>query len=257
MIPRPVALITRAVFIETFRRNEFWVVAILMGLFTAGVLIARMVGIESPAVATFLLNLGMSCAAGFAAVITVLGSVRQVPNELENRTIYPLMAKPVSRGQFLLGKWLAVSLGGIATYLLLLIPGYLPVPRLESFDTILLVQLFLVQCVALSAIAGLGVLLSLLIPRALNLVLLLTTVFGAGALTRLLREQFGEGAFGGVVRVVTAYIPDFSILALTRRYTDGIAALPLDQFLGLVAYAALLAGFSLCLAVWRFERQPL
>ncbi len=38
--------------------------------------------------------------------IALGAAARQIPAERESRTIFPLMAKPVTRGQILLGKWL-------------------------------------------------------------------------------------------------------------------------------------------------------
>jgi len=48
-------------------------------------------------------------------VITVSTAARQIPSEKESRTIFPLLAKPITRTEFLLGKFLGVWLAcGIA-----------------------------------------------------------------------------------------------------------------------------------------------
>src|ERR1022692_3482844 len=56
-----------------------------------------------------------------ALVIAIGTTARQIPAERENRTIFPLLAKPVTRGQVLLGKfagcWLACGLTLIVFYL--------------------------------------------------------------------------------------------------------------------------------------------
>src|SRR5882672_6691432 len=41
-----------------------------------------------------------------AAVIAVTLAARQIPGERESRTLFSLLAKPVSRNQFVLGKFL-------------------------------------------------------------------------------------------------------------------------------------------------------
>lgn len=51
------------------------------------------------------------CLAGmkiFGVIIAVLGTAQLLPLELENRTIYPILAKPVYRGEFLYGKYLGL-----------------------------------------------------------------------------------------------------------------------------------------------------
>ncbi len=42
----------------------------------------------------------------FGALIAIIGTAQMLPAELENRTIYTILAKPVRRGEFLLGKYL-------------------------------------------------------------------------------------------------------------------------------------------------------
>jgi ABC-type Na+ efflux pump permease subunit len=46
----------------------------------------------------------------FGAVIIVLSTAQLIPQELQNRTIYTILAKPVRRAEFFLGKFLGVAL---------------------------------------------------------------------------------------------------------------------------------------------------
>jgi ABC-type transport system involved in multi-copper enzyme maturation permease subunit len=54
-------------------------------------------------------------------VMAVVTAARQLPSEMESKTIFPLLAKPVSRAQVLLGKfagcWLACGLALLVFYL--------------------------------------------------------------------------------------------------------------------------------------------
>src|SRR5215470_12334727 len=53
-------------------------------------------------------------------VIAIVTTARQIPAERENRTIFPLLAKPVTRGQVILGKfagcWLACGIALFVFY---------------------------------------------------------------------------------------------------------------------------------------------
>jgi ABC-type transport system involved in multi-copper enzyme maturation permease subunit len=55
-----------------------------------------------------------------ALVIAITTTARQIPAERENRTIFPLLAKPVTRGQVILGKffgcWLACGMALLVFY---------------------------------------------------------------------------------------------------------------------------------------------
>jgi ABC-type Na+ efflux pump permease subunit len=44
----------------------------------------------------------------FCTAIAIVGTAQLIPLELENRTIYPILAKPVYRVEFLLGKYLGM-----------------------------------------------------------------------------------------------------------------------------------------------------
>src|SRR5437016_7570794 len=54
-------------------------------------------------------------------VIAITTTARQIPSERENRTLFPLLAKPLSRTQLLLGKflgcWAACGLALVCFYL--------------------------------------------------------------------------------------------------------------------------------------------
>src|SRR5690606_10548260 len=52
---------------------------------------------------------------------TVVLAARQLPREFQNRTIYPLLAKPVSRWKFLLGKLLGILLAAIFCLMLFMV----------------------------------------------------------------------------------------------------------------------------------------
>jgi hypothetical protein len=46
----------------------------------------------------------------FGALIAIIGTAQLLPNELENRTIYTILAKPVRRFEFILGKYTGTAL---------------------------------------------------------------------------------------------------------------------------------------------------
>lgn len=254
----PPWLIARGVFYETLRRKDFYVLLIFMGLFALGTVVMRLVGVEDAATALFLLNLGMSAAATLAAILTLLTAARQIPNELEDRTIYPLLAKPVSRFEFIVGKWLAVIVTGIGVYLVLLPLGYLPVPKPPVvLSSLLLAQTVVLQCAALAMLASMGLMFSVWIPRALSIVVLLLTYFGGSKLVSFAKGQAAGGPFEKPVDILLAYFPDFSRLGIAQRFTDAATALAAGEFLALLVYAALFTFVSLLLALAGFRRQAL
>lgn len=250
-------LILRAVFLENIRRREFFVLLLFMSVFLAGALIVRVLGIENAATATFLLNLGLTLAFAFAKVITLLTAARQFPDELEKRTIYPLLAKPLSRTQYLMGKWSASVLTGIITMSVLFLMAYLPVPRMEEYSAGTMVQMLLLQILSLSMLAALAIMLSLVLPHGLNVVLLAVAVIASGRAIALIRNRFFDSPVHPVVQWITGYLPDFSRLDLLQRYTDGLPSLAPLEIVLTVLYAVAFTICPLTLAVYLLHRRQL
>lgn len=72
--------------------------AILLGELTAG------------NEARVIVNLGLSVVLIFGAFISIFVGVGLVSKEIEKRTVYAIFAKPVGRGEFLIGKYLGLCL---------------------------------------------------------------------------------------------------------------------------------------------------
>ena len=236
--------LVRAMMIEAIRRRDLAVVALFMSLLFAFLLAARWVGLETPASGTFLLNLSLTLVIGTAHLITVLVAARQFPEEIEQRTLYPLLARPVSRHHVVLGKWLASSLTGIGLLLLLTVPVLVIVPRLEFYDQRTLAQLLLLQLPALTTSAAVPIACSLLLPRSMATTLSLVIVFATNLLLRA----------GGGLRWF-ALLPNPSRLNLIVRYTDGIAPLSGTEWAALWLAGVLWTLAALLISMQRFARR--
>ena len=247
---RAMRLIGGGVFIELTRRKDAYVLLFLMLLFLVAMLAVKVVGVEEAATGTFLLNLGMTLAVHAAHVLTLLLAARQIPDEIEHRTLYPLLAKPVSRDTMLVAKWLACAVCGTFVLGVLLLLGWVPAPRLESYSA----YSFLQMAGPASAL-----------PRPA----------GRPGGRPVARRPAGRGPGGrrgrrtspgpsllAMIRQhaaiheglkpaawLSAYLPDFSKLNLVTRYTDGVGPLSAGEFLGLAAYAGVFVTILLFFAV--------
>lgn len=98
---------------ELYRRKDFYVLFVLTALIT---LAAGSVNFfNDHKIVRYLKDICLSLIWFSSLIIAVMTTARQIPAEKENRTIFPLLAKPVSRGQLVLGKFLGCWLAcGIA-----------------------------------------------------------------------------------------------------------------------------------------------
>lgn len=254
---RAVRLIGGGVFIELTRRKDAYVLLFLMLLFLVAMLAVKIVGVEQAATGTFLLNLGMTLAIHAAHLLTLLLAVRQIPDEIENRTLYPLLAKPVGRDTLVTAKWLACAVCGTLVLGVLLFLGWAPAPHLEAYSAATLLQALCLFPLSLALLAALALCLSLVTPRAVVLLLAGGLYFAGPSLLAMARQHAAANEALRPLVWISAYLPDFSKLNLVTRYTDGIGPLSAIEFLGLAAYAAVFISLLLMLAVRVFRRRPL
>ncbi len=129
---RPVLRVARATFHEAWRRR-----------FLNGILVFAILIIGSSWVFAYLqpgaelkmmVDTGLGAIRFFGILIAVFLGTRLVPDEIERRTIHTILAKPVSRAQFLFGKFLGgaapvlfnMLLMGVAFYIVFALkaPGF-------------------------------------------------------------------------------------------------------------------------------------
>jgi Cu-processing system permease protein len=116
---RTVMALAGVVIKELYRRKDFYVLFILTALITLVMASVRFFHDEK--IARYLKEICLLLIWVSALVVAIGTTARQIPAERENRTIFPLLAKPVTRWQVVLGKffgcWLACGLSLVVFYL--------------------------------------------------------------------------------------------------------------------------------------------
>src|SRR5581483_2062177 len=113
--------VSNVVIKEMYRRKDFYVLLILTALIT--VLMASVKFFHDDAIVRYVKEICLDLIWISSLVIAISAMARQIPVEKEQRTIFPLLAKPVSRTQLLAGKflgcWLACGIALACFYLFL------------------------------------------------------------------------------------------------------------------------------------------
>jgi ABC-type transport system involved in multi-copper enzyme maturation permease subunit len=104
---------------ELYRRKDFYVLFVLL-LVLAGMMMSVNF-FNDPNIVRYLKEICLLFIWVSALIIAITTAARQIPAEREQRTIFPLLAKPVTRAQVIVGKflgcWFAVGLALVAFYL--------------------------------------------------------------------------------------------------------------------------------------------
>ena len=105
---RRIVAIARNAFREAVRDRVLYNLVLFVLLLTAcAIFIGELSGGEERRIT---IDLGLSAMLLFGVFISMFVGVRLVYKEIERRTVYAIFAKPVGRGEFLLGKYLGLCL---------------------------------------------------------------------------------------------------------------------------------------------------
>ena len=195
----------------------------------------------------------------FAAIITIYSTVTLLHAEIEHRTLYTILSKPIPRWQFILGKYLGVV--GLVMVILLILLGVsaLLVALVGSSpDAVMLAAFFtvLLQMVILCAVSMLFA--SFSTPLLSGF--FTATIFVVGNLFsqfEAVRALLQEEGMGGIRPMLTAFeiiLPNFEQLNLANEFTYGIR-IPASYLLHATAYATSYAALVLVLSVLIFSRR--
>ena len=120
---RAIFALSSIVIKELYRRKDFYVLFILTALITMVMASANI--FHDDKIVGYLKEICLRLIWLSALVIAVGTAARQIPAELEQRTIFPLLAKPMTRWQVVAGKflgcWLASGLALMVFYLFLMV----------------------------------------------------------------------------------------------------------------------------------------
>lgn len=104
---------------ELYRRKDFYVLFVLTAVIT--LLMGSVNLFNDEKIVRYLKEICLLLIWISALVVAIGTAARQIPAERENRTIFPLLAKPVTRRQVILGKfagcWLACGIALVVFYL--------------------------------------------------------------------------------------------------------------------------------------------
>jgi Cu-processing system permease protein len=204
-------------------------------------------------------DVGTGSAQIFGTLIAVFVGVALVSRELDRRTSYALLARPVSRAEFVVGKYLgllatlAVNVGvmGAATAVVLLVHrGDLSGLRgaLIAAHVVMLAQL---------AICGAFAVLFACYSTATLATIFTLSIVAAGHVFGEVRGfwlRAPEAGMKGLVRVLDVVLPNLALLDLKAAVTYG-DAVSLVSVVGRVAYGLGYAGVVVALAAVVFSRK--
>jgi ABC-type transport system involved in multi-copper enzyme maturation permease subunit len=255
MSPTRVAAVAGNTVREAIRNRVLYtLVAFAVLMISSSIVLSNLSYVEQGRI---LQDLAFAAARIFGVVIAIAVGINLIHREVDRRTIYTILAKPISRSQFLLGKylglvatiWLQVLIMGVAFVAVSLVDGT-PVGWGHGAALGLLgMELAVVVAVATLFSAFTTPMLAALFT---------TGIWIAGNLTRdleRLAQQTRVDEIISVARVLHRVLPDLTMFNLSLKASHGLAIAPGPEVWLPVAYGAAYAAVLLLLASVIFQRR--
>ena len=244
------------VWLEMVRRKELSVLLILLATLLASLLSFDVFGLSK--VTGYLKDMGLLVVWVLAWILAVNTSVRQLPQEEQRGTLFPLLAKPVSRLTLLIGKWLGVwsilVVALISFYLTVCLAVWIKGGR---FDPATLIQAILLHSAALALITSLGLAFSTRLNRdAATVITYLVTGATFLLLPRIptmLAEARGSASY--VLFTLYYLLPHFELFDLRRRLVHDWGPAHWLIIAEILLYAVLMTGAFLTLAWLGYRKR--
>jgi ABC-type transport system involved in multi-copper enzyme maturation permease subunit len=207
-----------------------------------------------------LVNLSFTAISIFGLVIAIFIGIGLVSKEIDKRTLYTVLARPVRRWEFVLGKYFGLA-GTLVVNASIMAIGFfatllLTVHRFEAGDGWLLVALYFIV-LELLIITALALLFSTFSSPLLSAVFTLA-IFVIGTFAEDLRmfASMMQGLPRWIVMVISRIVPNFASLNVISSVAHGERVAGALIFYNSL-YAVLYATAALAGAMIIFERRNL
>ncbi len=253
-----IGVMTRLLLKEIFRKKDFYVALILGAVIVLYASSLKFYSVSK--ISGYLLETGTTLVFWFSAILTVSLAARQYPAEKESKTLEVLLAKPVSRFEFLISKWAGSFAAGSLTFMLFF-SAFLVIAavRMDGFPWIVVLEtgfLFLLALMVLSAMAS-ALSYYLTVSANVTLTLLLFLIMDAyGASLKSVGESL---TFPARTACTVFYygLPHFEFFDMRQRLVHEWGPVPLWLIAALTVYAVLYAAVFLAAAWMGFRRRTL
>jgi Cu-processing system permease protein len=248
--------VAQVVLLEMYRRKDFYVLFFLTVLITG--LMGAVNFFNDPKIARYLKEICLALIWICGAFIAIATTARQLPAERESRTIFPLMAKPITRGQLLFGKflgcWAATCLSLLAFYFFF---GLVVASKEHAWPLGNYFQAWSLHCVMLAVVVGMTLLGSLVLSSvAANITLSVVVTAGILFIGRHLNKvaaQLGDGV-GVFVSGIYYAIPHLELFDVRDLIVHNWPLISWNIWGIAMAYALVYAAL-LFLATWLIFRR--
>jgi len=244
---------------EMYRRKDFYVLFVLTALIT--LVMGSVTFFNQDNIVRYLKEICLFLIWGASLVITITTAARQIPAEREQRTLFPLLAKPVTRNQFVLGKffgcWFA---SGVSLVLFYVFFGIVAGAKEHEWPVLNYVQALTLHWFLLGVVCALTVLGSIVFaaPSSTTTITLVVSV-GILLMGRHLNKVALRMEEPGQTLLYAVYfaIPHLELFDVRDLIVHNWGLIRWDIWVGALVYGGIYSAIFLALACLLFRRKAI
>jgi ABC-type Na+ efflux pump permease subunit len=254
---RRVLAVSVVVWMGAIRRKEVYVILVLLGALLGAVVSADVFGLGG--VVTYVKDVGLLLAWLFGWILAVMTASRELPAEESRGTIFTLVAKPVSRFEIILGKWLGTW--AMTTCAVVFFYGFVVAAvagKGGHFNAGALLQGVLLHALCLAVLAALGILFSTRLgsdaAAALTAVVSAASFLVVPRIPELQAAEAGAGAWR--LDLLYHLLPHFEVFDMRLRIVHDFGPVDAGTLFAVLGYGVSLTALLLALAWLAYRTKP-
>ena len=243
---------------ELVRKKDFYVLFILMGVFLAFMGSQSYFGVQGPSL--YVIDLGYSLAMFSSVIIAVVIAARQLPAEISSKTIYPLLAKPISRPMVIVSKFFGSFVASAVSFSFffgVFLYFYLRSGVAESY--MIVFQGYLLGIFLMGMVTALAVFFSNFLTLSANVTVSMLVYVMIVNFSEQIRSVFvfSRGVMSFVNGFVYYLLPHFEFYDIRVRVVHSWGDLPCSLVGSIALYTVLYCSALLILSGFLFKRREL
>jgi ABC-type transport system involved in multi-copper enzyme maturation permease subunit len=243
---------------ELYRRKDFYVLFILTAIIT--IAMALMNFFHDDQIIRFIKEICLMLIWLSSLVIAITTAARQIPFERESRTIFPLLAKPITRWQVLVGKFVGCWLAsGVALLVFYIFFALVSASREHTLPVGGYFQAYWLHWQALGIVIAMTLLGSVVFTPAANMTIVFIVTLGIlfmGGFLHLVAQRMMEPS-ASIVTALYFIIPHLELFNMSELIIHDWPIAPwLDVLLATLYGLGYMAFFQLA-ACLMFRRKAL
>jgi Cu-processing system permease protein len=238
------------------RKKDLYVFLIMLGVLIVSLLFDNFFGFTG--ISRHAKDIGYFFLWMFSFIIAITFSARQLPDEIKNRTVLSLLAKPITRTQLLMGRYLGSLYASATAYSCFLALYALSVYfRGEGMNSIVLIQAYLMGLYFLVVITAVTVLLSLLLTLSAAVTFSFVLYFAIMWFSEPIMEFVirSKGIISTAANIIYYILPHYEFYDMRVRLAHSWDSMPMWVILFATLYTLLYSGCILYIADKKLKKR--